>query len=229
MSGSGAMTCGATEGPDLAASFLHRGVARAYEHRPPYSPEVFEVLAGLITDQPRTLLDLGAGEGALARPLAGLLDQVDAVEISPAMVAVGRRRPGGDQPNLQWIQGAAESAPLGGPYALVTAGASLHWMSFQQTLPRVRNAMTKHAYFTVVENDARDEPWRSGLLDVIRLHSRQQAYSGDFSVVNTLAASGLWTEAGRYRTAAVAFRQRVADYIEGLHSTSSLARELMPV
>jgi hypothetical protein len=88
--------------------------------------------------------------------------------------------------------------------------------------------MTEHAYFTVVEHDARDEPWRPGLLEVIRAHSRQQSYNADFSVVDELAASGLWTEAGRYRTAAVAFRQRVADYIEALHSTSSLARELMP-
>ena len=222
------MTSGATDGPRLAASFLHPGVAKAYEHRPPYPPEVFEVLAGLITDEPRTVLDLGAGEGALARPLASLVDQVDAVEISAAMIAAGRCRPGGELPNLHWIQGAAESVPLEGPYALVTAGASLHWMSLQQMLPRVANAMTEHACFTVVEHDAHDEPWRPGLLEVIRRHSRHEAYNADFSVVDALAATGLWTEAGRFRTAAVAFRQPVADYIEALHSTSSLARELMP-
>jgi SAM-dependent methyltransferase len=221
------MTSGATDPPDLAASFRRPGVARAYANRPPYPPEVFEVLAGLITDQPGTVLDLGAGEGALARPLAGLVDQVDAIEISAAMVAAGRCRPGGEQSNLRWIQGAAESAPLGGPYALVTAGASLHWMSLQQTLPKVRNVMTEGAYFAVVEHDARDEPWRPGLLEVIRRHSRQQSYNADFSVVDALAASGLWTEAGRLRTAAVPFGQRIGDYTEGLHSTSSLARELM--
>jgi trans-aconitate methyltransferase len=228
MPGSAAVTSGATDRPDLAASFQHPGVAKAYAHRPPYPAEVFGVLAGLISEQPGTVLDLGAGEGALARPLAGLVDRVDAVDISAAMVAAGRRRPGGDQPNLHWIVGAAETAPLGGPYALVTAGASLHWMSLPELLPRLRNAMTDGAYFTVVEHDVCEEPWRLGLLEVIRRHSRQQAYNADFSVVNELSASGLWTETGRVRTAAVPFRQRVADYIEALHSTSSLARELMP-
>ena len=54
----------------LAAAFTHLGVARAYRHRPPYPDEVFGILDGLISDRPRTVLDLGAGEGALARPLA---------------------------------------------------------------------------------------------------------------------------------------------------------------
>jgi trans-aconitate methyltransferase len=222
------VTSRATDQPDLAASFQHPGVAKAYAQRPPYPPEVFDVLTALISEQPSTVLDLGAGEGALARPLARLVDGVDAVDISAAMVAAGRLRPGGDQPNLHWIVGAAESAPLAGPYALVTAGASLHWMSLPELLPRVQNAMLNGAYFTVVEHDVCDEPWRVGLLEVIKRHSRQQAYNADFSVVNELAATGLWTETGRVRTAAVPFRQRVADYIEALHSTSSLARELMP-
>jgi trans-aconitate methyltransferase len=220
---------GATDRPDLAASFGHPGVARAYQHRAPYPPEVFDVLVQLITDEPRTVLDLGAGEGALARPLAGLVDHVDALDISAAMIEAGRRRPGGDRPNLRWIAGAAESVPLAGPYALVTAGASLHWMSLPGTLPRVATAMTPSAYLTIVEHGPRDEPWRPGLLDLIRRHSRHRSYDADFSLVDALSASGLWAEAGRVRTAAVPFRQRVTDYIEALHSTSSLARELMPL
>jgi SAM-dependent methyltransferase len=203
-------------------------VAKAYEHRPPYPPEVFDVLTGLITDQPRTVLDLGAGEGALARPMAALVDQVDAIDISAAMVAAGRRRPGGGRANLRWIVSAAESAPLVGPYALVSAGASLHWMSWPRTLPRVAKAMNPDAKLAIVEHGPRDEPWRDGLLDVIGRHSRSQSYNADFSLVDALSASGLWTESGRVRTAAVPFRQQVADYIEALHSTSSLARELMP-
>jgi predicted TPR repeat methyltransferase len=79
----------------LAAAFSHAGVADAYQHRPPYPAEVFDVLQGLIAGRPRTVLDIGAGEGALARPLAALADHVDAVDISAAMVEAGRRRPGG--------------------------------------------------------------------------------------------------------------------------------------
>jgi 2-polyprenyl-3-methyl-5-hydroxy-6-metoxy-1,4-benzoquinol methylase len=80
----------------LADAFGYPGVGCAYRHRPPYPDMVFDVLTGLITDTPATVLDLGAGEGALARPLAARVDQVDAVDISAAMIEEGRRRPGGD-------------------------------------------------------------------------------------------------------------------------------------
>lgn len=110
----------------LAAVFGHPGVADAYQYRPPYPDEVFDLLERLITDRPRTVLDIGAGEGALARPLAPRVDHIDALDLSAAMVDAGRRRPGGRRSNLRWIVGAAETADLGGPYALVTAGAALH-------------------------------------------------------------------------------------------------------
>jgi hypothetical protein len=68
---------------ELAAVFGYPGVAGAYRHRPPYPAEVFDVLERIITDRPRRVLDIGAGEGALARPLARRVDQVDAVETQP--------------------------------------------------------------------------------------------------------------------------------------------------
>lgn len=47
---------------DLAGTFQYEAVAEAYQHRPPYPDEVFDRLAALITDEPRTVLDIGAGE-----------------------------------------------------------------------------------------------------------------------------------------------------------------------
>jgi hypothetical protein len=37
---------------------------------------------------------------------------VDALDISAAMVAEGRTRPGGEAPNLRWIVGAAAGGTL---------------------------------------------------------------------------------------------------------------------
>ena len=118
-----------------AATFEDASVAAAYRCRPPHPAETFAILTGLIRDTPRTVLDLGCGDGLVARPLAPLVDRVDALDISAAMLAEGRRRPGGDHPNLTWIVGAAETAPLSPPYALVTAGDSLHWMDWDVVLP----------------------------------------------------------------------------------------------
>jgi trans-aconitate methyltransferase len=222
---------------ELAGTFGFRGVARAYRHRPPYPDEVFTLLTGLITDGPGTVLDLGAGEGALARPLAarasppdstGVIRRVEAVEISPEMVAAGRQRPGGRNPNLAWILGGAETCPLDGPYALVTAGASLHWMSWRPLMNRLVTAMTDRAVLAVVEHGPTGAPWREALTEAIRTHSRSRDYDPAFSLIDALAAEGCFEPLGSATTEPVSFRQSVEDYAEHFFSTASLARELMP-
>ena len=202
-------------------------MAGAYRHRPPYPPEVFDVLGRLITDRPRTVLDIGAGEGALARPLAALADHVDAVDISAAMVEAGRRRPGGRRANLRWIVAAAQDADLAGPYALVTAGASLHWMPWAQTLSRLASVMTGRAFLAIVEHGYHEVPWRAELTEVIVRHSRSAGYDASFSLVDALQDRGLLEVAGHVTTAPVPLRQPTADYTEQFHSTASLAREWM--
>jgi SAM-dependent methyltransferase len=215
-------------GRHLAQSFTYPGVAEAYQYRPPYPDEVFDLLVGLITDRPSRMLDLGAGEGALARPLASRVDQVDAVDPSTAMIEVGRLRPGGAAANLRWILGSAEDAELDGPYSLITAGASLHWMLPKPTMSRLAEVMTAGAYLAAVGHGHRDVPWEAQLDDVIRRHSRNQQYDSSYSPPEELAAAGLFEIAGKAATAPVTFRQSIPHYIEYLHSTSSLARELMP-
>jgi SAM-dependent methyltransferase len=212
---------------ELAAIFAHPGVADAYQYRPPYPPEVFDVLEQLITDHPRDVLDIGAGEGALGRPLAARVDHVDALDISAAMVDAGRQRPGGRQPNLHWIVGAAEAVEHGGPYALVTAGASLHWMPWMRTLARLARVMTGNAFLAIVDHGHYDVPWREELAGLIARHSRNPGHDPSFSLPDTLAAQGLLVIAGRATSEPMPFRQPVASYVEHFHSTATLAREWM--
>jgi SAM-dependent methyltransferase len=213
---------------ELGRVFGYTGVAEAYRHRPPYPAQVFAILQDLIVDTPRTVLDLGAGEGALARPLAARADHVDAVEISDAMVAAGRRRPGGQRRNLRWIIGAAETSKLCGPYALISAGASLHWMSWPILMPRLAEAMSARAVLAIVEHGPRDVPWHDDIVEVIRRHSRSPNYDPGFSLVDALRDGGFFIPAGHVETVPVTFRQPIEDYVEQFHSTASLAREHMP-
>ena len=212
----------------LAGSFLHEGVARAYRHRPPYPPALFDALEALIVDRPRHVLDLGAGDGAIARPLAARVDKVDAVEISPAMVAEGRQRPGGDRANLTWHVEAAETVARQGPYALVTAGQCLHWMDWRPTLERVKGVLTRHAMLALVDMRYHELPWRAELTEVIARYSRNPDYNPQFVLSDELARQGLFDMHGTLETPPAEFRQTVDDYIEQFHSTASLARELMP-
>lgn len=211
----------------LAGVFAAPEVAALYRHRPPYPDEVFHILRGLIVDRPATVLDIGAGEGALARPLAAAVDHVDAVDVSAAMVEAGRGRHGGRRPNLRWVVGAIETCDLDGPYALVTAGASLHWMDWPTTMARLSAVMTQGAVLAVVEHGPRSVPWEDELVEVIRRHSRIPDYDPDFSVVDALAGQGRLEVMGRAQTGPATFRQPVDAYIEQFHSTASLARELM--
>lgn len=113
--------------PEIAARFREEEVVAAYRHRPLYPLETFTILTSLITDAPpHAVLDVGCGSGNIARPLAPLVDRLDALDIFPAMIAAGKALPGGNYPQLHWQLGRSEDAPLAPPYALITAGASLH-------------------------------------------------------------------------------------------------------
>jgi hypothetical protein len=101
---------------------------------------------------------------------------------------------------LHWIAGTAETAPLGGPYALVTAGASLHGMPWRPVLTRLAAAMTGHAYLAIVDHGHRDLPWRAELTEIIVRHSRSPGYDPAFSLTGALQAEGLLEIAGRAAT-----------------------------
>ncbi|MER7250240.1 class I SAM-dependent methyltransferase [Kribbella sp. NPDC000426] len=212
---------------ELATTFQQEAVAKAYQHRPPYPDEVFDRLEALITDEPRRVLDIGAGEGAIARPLAPRVEHVDAIDFSAPMVEAGRERPGGDRSNITWQVNAIETADLEGPYALVTAGASIHWMPWEETFARIVPHLTPNAQLVVIEHGPVEMPWWDGVVAAIQLHSRKKDHDPKYSVVEAIRDRGLLELNGTVLTAPVTYHQKVADYVEQFHSTSSLARDLM--
>src|SRR5690349_4629062 len=99
---------------DYASIFQDQSVVAAYLYRPAYPPETFTFLANLIspTVGQRSVLDAGCGTGFIARPLAPLVDRVDAVDVSGAMIMAGQRLPGGDRSTIRWVAAPIEVAPL---------------------------------------------------------------------------------------------------------------------
>jgi SAM-dependent methyltransferase len=112
----------------------------SYRYRPEPPAQTFAILEGLITDEPRVVLDIGCGTGFLARPLAPRVDRLDAIDMSPTMIGEGKRLPGGDDPRLRWIVGRIEDAPLDPPYALATAGDALTWMDWDVSMTSAAEA-----------------------------------------------------------------------------------------
>ena len=213
---------------ELAAVFTDAAVAAAYQCRPPYPAEVFDQLKRLLAEhpRPRRVIDVGAGDGALARPLAVCADRVDALDISPPMLAAGACRPGGDASNLRRILGAAETADLDGPYAMVTAGASLHWMAWRTTLSRLAAAMSPMAVLVIADRGYNQLAWRDQLTEIIIRHTRSPDFDPGFSLAGELSNQGLLQVTGQ-ASWSEPFGQSIEAYIEQFQSTSSLARKWM--
>ncbi len=202
--------------------FTDTDVASAYRYRAPYPRETFAILDGL-TVAPRTVLDAGAGSGALARELVRFAARVDALDPSPAMIGAGRRLPGGDDPRLRWIIGTAEEGALSGPYGLITAGASIHWMDPDRVMPRFASALAAGAVLAIIDMVDGPHPLPE-MIDIIRRYSELEHHKELPELVRDLEVSGRFVRAGEQRTATERIRRSLDGYLEFLHSTSTLAR-----
>ena len=215
-------------GPEYAAQFQDAAVVAAYPTRPPYPPEVFEILAERITTEPRSVLDVGCGTGDVARRLAPRLARLDALDVSWRMIARGKALPGGDAPNLRWIVGAAEDASLEPPYALITAGESMHWMDWPTVMPRLHAALAPGASLALVSRGEEPAPWSDALLQLIVRYSTNRDFQ-PYNLTHELESRGLFARMGERRTAPVPFAQSVDDYvddyIESIHSRNGFSRD----
>ena len=213
-------------GPEYGAQFSDPSVADAYHLRPPYPDEVFDVLDRLIVDRPRVVLDIGAGTGEIARRIADRVDRVDAVDLSLPMIERGRQLPGGASPALRWIHAPAESAPLDSPYALITAGASLHWMEWSVVMPRFRAMLTPNGVLALVNDHIAATPWQRPLQQIIDRYSTNRRYR-PYDLVTELESRGLFQPLGRHHSAPMVVTHPVADYVESFHARNGFSRDRM--
>jgi SAM-dependent methyltransferase len=214
--------------PKYGAQFQDAAVADAYTHRPPYPAETFDMLAQLLVE-PRTVLDAGTGRGEVARPLARIAAHVDAIDPSAAMIAHGKRLPGGDAPNLHWILAPVETAPLNAPYGLITAAASLHWMEWSVVMPRLRAALAPGAYLAILASGALPLPWDGELFPgIITRYSTNRDFR-PYDLIVELTERGLFEPAVAERqTAPIPFTQSLDAYIESFHARNGFSRDRMP-
>jgi len=214
-----------------ASIFKDKSVVQAYEYRPGYPLQLFEILAGLIdeNDRPRTVLDAGCGTGFVARELVKYVDRVDAVDFSAAMIETGQTLPGGDEARLHWICGPIEEVPLKPPYALITAAASLHWLDWDIVLPRFHDMLTPNGYLAIVEHLIPEPPWRAELTPILSRYSLNQDFRpyGMSTVIEALEKRGLFQQVGTEETELVPFQQPVDHWVEAFHARNGFSRDRM--
>lgn len=214
-----------------ASIFQDESVVTAYQYRPTYPPETFRFLCSLIptTPTPRTVLDAGCGTGFIARPIAPFVDHVDAVDISEAMIRTAQALPGGNHPNIRWIAAPIETAPLQGPYALIVAAASLHWMDWERTLPRFAEHLAPDSVLAIVEERAQANPWDHAAGPILGRHSMNRDFTpySMMDVAAELEHRQLFQLQGSYETAPTMFQQSIDDWVESFHARNGFSRDRM--
>ena len=142
-----------TEHPEPARSF--GGVADAYDRGRPTYPR--EAAVWLTSEQPLSVLELGAGTGKLTEQLVALGHDVHATEPDPEMLAILQK----NLPDVRASQAPAEEIPAGdATYDVVVSGQAFHWFDHEKALPEIARVLRRGGRLSAVWNQ-RDEriPW----------------------------------------------------------------------
>lgn len=211
---------------EYADQFKQKSVVEAYRFRPPYSAETFDILANLVQSEPRHVLDVGCGTGSIARSLVDRVESLDAVDFSQHMIETGKQFSNGDNPHLRWLYGRVEDVLLDPPYALITAGESLHWMDWNVVLPRFHDLLTPGAYLAVIEPRTQPDPWTLLHEIILRYRTNKDKWQA-YDMLEELERHGLFQKVGEKMTVPFRFTQSIDEYIEHYHSRNGFSRERM--
>jgi ubiquinone/menaquinone biosynthesis C-methylase UbiE len=181
-------------------------VAGAYERgRPGYPEEAVRWLAG---DEPRDVVDLGAGTGKLTRALVELGHRVTAIEPLPEMLELIPAA----APGAFAILGNAEIIPLPDAHAdVVTCAQSFHWFDHPVALPEIARVLRPGGRLAYVWNSRDDrEPWVAQLSKLIG----SETVSRDESV-GPVVESGLYepVESAVFHFEQTLDRERLLDLV----------------
>ena len=143
-------------------SFKAEDVAKFYNHRPSYASQIYQCLGEQAHAKGR-LLDLGCGEGKIARTMSDVFQQVVAVDPSANMIELGKSLKNGRAPNLVWVESTAEDAPIEGLFDMVTFASSIHWMDPKALFAKLRPHLQPNYWIAIVDGDAAyAPPWEKG-------------------------------------------------------------------
>ncbi len=206
--------------------FDDEDVARCYAFRAPYPASLFEALLARVPGR-SALLDLGTGNGKIAGALAPHFVHIDAVDpSSPLLGAAKRQYPA---TNINWILGKAETAQLNGPYSLITAGVSLHWMDPAIVFPKLAAEVAPQGALALISGDGPTESdWHDEWRSFVRRWVNRMGGNFNSSWFRTMTTAHLpWIDIKEQLKFRHELTQSVEDFVECQHSRETFARKAM--
>ena len=181
-------------------------VAGAYERGRPGYPD--DAVRWLVGDEPRDVVDLGAGTGKLTRALVALGHRVTAVEPLDEM----RAELHAAVPDARALAGRAEAMPLPHASADVVASAqAFHWFDHDAALPEIARVLRPGGSLALVWNSRDDrDPWMAQLSAIIGNETIEE-----WDVVPILQEGGLFgaVETARFSFVQVRDRESLLDLV----------------
>ncbi len=148
-----------------ASRWVFNRLAEAYRHRPGYPPELLERLVSLAEGGP--VVDLGAGTGLIAVPLAQRGLHVHAVEPARAMLEVLAERAaavGAPTPAVHAIHACAEDTGLpDASMKLAVIADALHWIDPELAGRELARIVAPGGTVAIVESASAPTPFMSEL------------------------------------------------------------------
>ncbi|GAB3579540.1 class I SAM-dependent methyltransferase [Amycolatopsis endophytica] len=160
----------------------------------------------------RDALDVGCGDGLLARKLMGRATVVTGIDRSPAMIARAREQAGGPC----FVEGDFLDADLPAEgFDFVCSVATIHHMGFEPALRRMRDLLRPGGTLVVVglarEATAADWAWWAAATPVVRITKVLRRASGPdgMPATNPAMSYGEVREAARRMLPGVRYRRHV--------------------
>lgn len=145
---------------DHAPSWVFNRLADVYDARPPYPVVLVDALSDLADQVGARVLDLGAGIGHLALPLArrGL----DVVAIEPAKAMLDRLRDSAEARGipLRSRHSSAEALPFEGPaFDLAVIADAVHFLDVELAAAELRRVLAPRAALAIVTCEFSETPF----------------------------------------------------------------------
>ncbi len=154
---------------DDEAAWVFNRMADVYDARPPYPSALVDALSTLASASGPRIVDIGAGTGHVALPLAARGFQVVAVEPSRAMLERLRATAKARDLTFRTEHAPAEALPLGdASIDLAIIADALHFLDRERTALELKRVLRAGGALAVVTCELSDTPFMCGLVELMR-------------------------------------------------------------